>query len=73
MHAKRGTYFVEMEKEEETLSSMCNEKAMTALYWFCKQEVAHSKLNSLLELVESLGVEEVAQFRKRSSTVLREL
>ena len=70
--AKRGTYFVEKEKEEETLSRTCNEKVLTSLYWLCKQEVAHSKLNSLLEL-ESLGVDEVAQFSKRSSTVLREL
>ena len=73
VRAKLGTYFVEKEKEEETLPSMCNEKVITALYWLCKQEVAHSKLNSLLELVESLGMEEVAQFRKRSSTILREL
>ena len=71
--AKRGTYFVEKEKEEETLSSTCNEKVLTSLYWLCKQEVAHSKLNSLRELLESLGMDEVAQFSKRSSTVLREL
>ena len=70
---KRGTYFVEKEKEEETLSSTYNEKVLTSLYWLCKQEVAHSKLNSLLELLESPGVDEVAQFSKRSSTVLREL
>ena len=42
-------------------------------YWLCKQEIAHNKLNSMLELLESLGVEEVSQFRKRSSRVLREL
>ena len=71
--AKRGTYFVEKEKEEETLSSTCNEKVLTSLYWLCKQEVAHRKLNSLLELLESLGVDEVAQFSMRSNTVLREL
>ena len=70
--AKRGTYFVEKEKEE-TLSDTCNEKVLTSLYWLCKQEVAHSKLNSILELLESLGVDEVAQFSKQSSTVLREL
>ena len=46
---------------------------MSTFYWLCKDEVAHSKLNSLLELFESLGVEEVAHFKKQSSTVLREL
>ena len=71
---KRGTYFVEKEKKkEETLSSTCNEKVLTSLYWLCKQKVAHSKLNSLLELLESLGVDEVPQFSKGSSTVIREL
>ena len=40
------------------------------MYWLCKQEIAYSKLNSLLEMLESLGVEEVKQFRKTSSTVL---
>ena len=32
-----------------------------------------SKLNSILELVECLGVEKVEHFKKRSSRVLREL
>ena len=68
-----GTYFIENEKKEEHLSNLCNEKVMSTFYWLCKDEVAHSKLNSLLELVESLGVEEVAHFKKQSSTVLREL
>ena len=65
-----GTYFIENEKKEENLSNLCNEKVMSALYWLFKEEVAHSKLNSLLVLVESLGVEEVAHFKKRSSRVL---
>ena len=44
----------------------------TASYWPCKQEIAQSKLNSMLEMVESLGVDEVKKFRRRSSTVLRD-
>ena len=35
---------------------------ISALYWLCKEELAHSKLNSLLELVKPLGLEEVANF-----------
>ena len=38
---------------------------MSALYWLCKEEEAHSELNSLLEPVESL--QDVAPFKKRSS------
>ena len=70
---KYGSYFVEKEEEEKNLLYRSNEKVFTALYWLCKQEIAHSKLNSLLEMFESLGVEEVKQFRKRSSTVLTDL
>ena len=44
----------------------------TASYWPCKQEIAQSKLNSMLEMVESLGVDEVKKLRRRSSTVLRD-
>ena len=46
---------------------------MSALYWFCKEEVTYCKLNLLLELVESFGVEEVATFKTRSNRVLKEL
>ena len=66
-----GIHFFKNENEEEILPNLCNEKVMFALYWIWKEEVDHSKLNSLLELVESLGVEEVAHFKKRSSSVLR--
>ena len=71
--AKYGRYFAEKEKEEEKLFYASNEKVFTALYWLCKQEIAQSKLNSLLEMLESLGEEEVKQIRERSSTVLRDL
>ena len=69
-----GTYFIENEKKEGNLSTLCNEKVMSTLYWLYKEEVAHSKLNSLLGLLESLRVEEVATFnKKRSNRVLRGL
>ena len=56
------TYFTENGKGEEKLSCLFKGKMMSALYCLDKEEVAHSKLNSLLELVESLGVKEVAHF-----------
>lgn len=62
-----GTYLIENEKEEETLSSLFNEKMMPALYCLYKEEVAHSKLNSLVEFVEFLRVKEMAHFQKQSS------
>ena len=59
---KKKTYYIQVTKN-------CS----LPLYWLCKQEIAHNKLNSMLEMLESLGVEEVKQFRKRSSTVFRDL
>ena len=46
---------------------------MSVLYWLCKEEVTHSKLNSLLQLHEFLWKEEVTTFKKRLIRVLREL
>ena len=44
--------FIENEKKEVNLSSLCNKKIMHALYWLCKGKMVCSKLNSLQELVE---------------------
>ena len=41
-------------------------KVMSTLYWLCK-EVTHSKLNLLLEIFQSLWVEEVETLKKRST------
>ena len=65
-----GTYFIENEKKKGNLSSLCNGKVMSAFYWLWKEEEAHSKLNSLLQLLESLWKEKVATFKKRSIRVL---
>ena len=53
------------EKKEENLSNLQSEQKLSALYWLCKEEEAHSELNSLLEPVESL--QDVAPIKKRSS------
>ena len=68
-----GTQFIKNEKKEERSPTLCTEKVMSALYWLCKEEVVYNKLNSLLELFESLWVEKVATFKNRSSRVPREL
>ena len=47
-------------------------KVFTTLYWLCRQEIAQRKLNSLLELLKSVGVEEIAPFRKYLSIELRQ-
>ena len=35
-------------KKKETLLYTSKEKVFTALYWLCKQEIAHRKLISLI-------------------------
>ena len=67
------TYFVSFKKKKENLSSSCNEKVTSVLYLLCKEEVAYCKLNSLLKLVESFEVVEMATFKKWWNTVLKEL
>ena len=56
---------IKKEKEEEYLLYKSNEKVFTALYWLCKQEITQRRLKTLLEMLESLGVKEMKQFRKR--------
>ena len=65
-----GTYFVENEKKGENLSSFWNKKVMPTFYWLWKEEGAHCKLNSLLKLAESFGVEEVATFKSHQIAFL---
>ena len=60
-----------MKRKKKILSNLCNETVMPALYWLYKEEVANSKLNSLLEPVEFIGVEEVEHLKKQSGRVLR--
>ena len=68
-----GTYFIENRQKEENWYALCSENVMSALYWLWKEEVTHSKLNSLLKLLESIWVEKVTIFKKLSSRGLREL
>ena len=44
--------FIENEKKEVNLSSLCNKKIISALHWVCKGKMVPSKFNSLQELVE---------------------
>ena len=66
-------FLFKKEKKEENLLYTSNEKVFIALHWLCKQKITHSKLNYMLEMLKSLDVEEVKQFRKHSSTILRDL
>ena len=68
-----SAYFVRREKEIEDQCDGVLTKVLYSIYWLCKEEVAHSKLNLMLKLLEIIGLADIKDFRKRSNTVLKEL
>ena len=68
-----SSYFVRREKEIEDQRDGVLTKVLYSIYWLCKEEVAHSKLNSMLKLLEIIGLADIKDFTKRSNTVLKKL
>ena len=68
-----SSYFERREKEIEDQRDGVLTKVLYSIYWLCKEEVAHSKLNSMLELLEIIGLADIKDFTKRSNTVLKQL
>ena len=68
-----SSYFVRREKEIEDQRDGVLTKVLYSIYWLCKEEVAHSKLNSMLKLLEIIGLADIKDFTKSSNTVLKEL
>ena len=68
-----SSYFVRKEKEIEDQRDGVLTKVLYSIYWLCKEEVAHSKLTSMLKLLEIIGHADIKDFTKRSNTVLKEL
>ena len=68
-----SSYFVRREKEIEDQRDGVLTKVLYSIYWLCKEEVAHSKLNSMLKLLEIIGLADIKDFTNRSNTVLKEL
>ena len=68
-----SSYFVRREKEIEDQRGSVLTKVLYSIYWLCKEEVAHSKLNSMLKLLEIIGLADIKDFTKRSNTVLKKL
>ena len=64
--------FVRREKEIKDQRDDVLTKALYSIYWLCKEEGVHSKLNSILKLLEIIGLADIKDFTKRSNTVLKE-
>ena len=68
-----SSYFVRREKEIKDQRDSVLTKVLYSIYWLCKKEVAHNKLNLILKLLEIIGLADLKDFTKRSNTVLIEL
>ena len=68
-----SSYFVRKEKEIEDQRDGVLTKVLYSIYWLCKEEVAHSKLNFMLKLLEIIGLADIKEFTKRSNTILNKL
>ena len=63
-------------EEEKKVTMLKNEvyfKVFKDLYWLAKQEIASTKITSLLELIEKMGVDDLKYFQPRSEPVLRKM
>ena len=67
-----SSYFIRREKEIKDQRDDVLTKALYSIYWLCKEEVVHSKLNSMLKLLEIIGLADIKDITKRSNTVLKE-
>ena len=70
---KEKSYFVKETQKQEELKDTVYEKVFQALYWLAKEEIANTKITSLLQLLEKAGVSEIKYFQTRSEPVLREM
>ena len=68
-----SSYFVRREKEIKDQHDGVLTKVLYSIYWLCKEEVAHSKLNPVFKLLEIIGLADIKDFTRRSYTVLKEL
>ena len=54
-----SSYFVRKENEIEDQRDGVLTKVLYSICWLCKEEVAHRKLNSMLKLLEIIGLADI--------------
>ena len=72
---RHQTSYFDCEEEKKT-TALKNEvyyKVFQSLYWLAKEEIASSKCESLLTLIERMGVKEIKYFETRSEPILRKM
>ena len=62
---KKKSYFVKEAQKQEELKDTVYEKVFQALYWLAEEEIANTKITSLLQLLEKAGVSEIKYFQTK--------
>ena len=63
---QRVSQFQKQIDQREAVNTQVIEKALQAVYWLAKQEVANEKFECLLTFVEKIGVDDIQFFQHRS-------
>lgn len=66
----KAAYFLEKERKIDGEINVVYEKIIRPMYWLAKEDNAVSKFLSLLNLLESIGCEDLSLFETRSSYIL---
>ena len=72
---KRENFYFDRE-EEKKVTMMKNEvyfEVFKAFHWLAKEEIASTKITSLLELIEKIAVDDLKYFRTSAEPVLRKM
>lgn len=69
----RGSIFQKEIDERDKCATDVLKKAFMAIYWLAKQDIANSKIVSLIDLCQQMGLDELEYFQHRSRGSLREM
>ena len=67
-----STFNEETERKEKTRDEVYY-NTFLAMYWLPKKEIANTKVGSLLELLEQVGLKDLKFFQHRSASSVREM
>ena len=70
---KDGSYVIEKERRRDEKINAGYEKIICMVYWLAKEEITMNKFPSLLDLLESVGCEDLSLFETLLSHIVPEI
>lgn len=70
---KDGSYVIEKERKRDEKINAGYEKIICMVYWLAKEEITMNKFPSLLDLLESVGCEDLSLFETLLSHIVPEI